>query len=91
MNTTYPLKDCKYRVYYKGCKIPKTHGYPCDTWGSYLPGDEPGYYCSETQMRCEEHQKINIEDCFRFTLMFKDEETDRFYTIHDNQLYYEEG
>lgn len=91
INLIYPPKTCKYREYFKGTKIPINRGYPCDTWGSYLPGDEPHYFCTQSEeIECNEKIKIDINDCCRFTPLksniYIDEENGEYYTIRNFRL-----
>ncbi len=53
--------DCEYLFYFDGCKIPKLDNYPESTWGHYLPGDEPGWYCGVTEELCDE-KNCPLED-----------------------------
>ena len=63
MSSFLAFNDCDYRRYSKGCRIPCDPGYPAMAWGGYLPGDEPGNYCSETDCHCEPGGDVNLEDC----------------------------
>lgn len=89
--------NCRYKVYSKGCKIPKDPHYPCSSWGSYLPGDEPGYYCELDDEECNIENTMKLEDCPRMEKthiklaidvnsynLWKDIETKEYYCIEEN-------
>ena len=64
--TVRRLKDCDHRSYQKGCKIPVgASSYPSMAWGSYLPGDEPGYYCELLGGGCNEEGPDSYDVCPR--------------------------
>ena len=56
--------DCEFRVYSKGYSCAGDPGYPCGT--TYLPGDEPGWVCSESGEFCEEGLDVEEIGCNRF-------------------------
>lgn len=68
MSNIRSFEDCDCRRYRRGYKIPRDPGYPAMAWGGYLPGDEPGNYCSETDCSCEPGANIDLEDCPRMEL-----------------------
>ncbi len=43
---------CNNKIWSPGYPIPKDDGYPASAWGSYLPGDEPGWKCMENDTAC---------------------------------------
>ncbi len=53
--TTQTRPDCNDAYWFTGCIIPRNGNYPERAWGTYLPGDEPGYMCRETEDYCSEH------------------------------------
>jgi len=103
MTVMTSFENCSKRVYFKGRKIPKDPGYPCSAWGSYLPGDEPGYYCSETEEECNESCEIGIDECPRMSItdikvkldddtistLWRDEDSDDLYSPEDNNWFLE--
>lgn len=50
--STISFSDCPNLYYSKGHKIGCDPGYPEMAWGSYLPGDEPGYRCKLSDESC---------------------------------------
>ena len=66
MSSFTAFDDCRYRTYFSGCKIRSgDDGYPCSAWGHYLPGDEPGNRCTETESDCSGYDEIDLEECPR--------------------------
>ena len=58
------LSGCPHRIYFPGNRIaPGDDGYPGMVWGSYLPGDEPGWVCTKTDSHCDPDEGPALTTC----------------------------
>lgn len=73
MNKFYPFHECPFREYRRGFPIVNSPDYPKSSLPYYLPGDEPGYFCIESDLKCDKTEKINCEDCPRLYKEFTSE------------------
>ena len=95
MESRVNIESCCRREYQKGYKIPiGSFNMPMRSYGSYLPGDEPGEYCSITGEPCSNNFEISLDNCPRMELLgvVKDpEDEDQNITVwydEDKNQYY---